>query len=128
MNNVYPFESTIVRNRLGQGTNLLVHPFSITKEHVCTLVALPANMHSSIFKKNAEHIVYQLRERFSRKVKKFSVVELRDKETDTECWYGWKFHWVGNTPLESQCYPLSDQQKQYYQKMIAGCGQASKAG
>jgi hypothetical protein len=125
MKSQYPFESILVRNRLGQGMTLLVCPFSLSADHVCVLVAVSEDMHETVLAKNAEYIVLQLRERFSRKVKNFSMVELREGENGQEVWHGWQFNWVGNTPLESQCNPLSKQQQQFYQSVILGFDQAS---
>ena len=121
----YPFESILIRNRLGQGMKLFVCPFSFSVDHVCVLVALPEDMHPSILSKNAEYIVLQLRERFSRKVKKFSMLELCTEEDGVENWYGWQFNWVGNTPLEPQRYALSKQKQQYYQDIILGFEEAA---
>ena len=115
----YPFEAVLVRNRLGQGMKLMVCPFSLSKEHVCVLVALPKNLHPRLLAKNAEHIVFQLRERFNRAVKKFSMLEQRVTE-EMDQWYAWDFNWVGNTPLEPKSRLLSDQQRAYYEKVITG--------
>ncbi|MGH1485200.1 MAG: hypothetical protein ACRBCI_03200 [Cellvibrionaceae bacterium] len=124
----YPFESILVRNRLGQGMTLLVCPFSLSSNNVCVLVKAADDMHESVLAKNAEYIVLQLRERFSRTVKNFSMVELRENDEGNEVWYGWQFNWVGNTPLESKCQPLSSQQQQYYRNVILGYEAVSNSG
>lgn len=121
----YPFESILIRNRLGQGMKLFVYSFSITPDHVCVLVALPDDMHESLLAKNAEYIILQLRERFSRTVKTFSMIELCLDDAGREQWYGWQFNWVGNTPMEPQRYLLSQQKQQYYQNLILEFDQAA---
>lgn len=114
----YPFESIFVRNRLGQGMTLSICPFTLSADHVCALVAVPKGMHWAVLSKNAEYFVLQLRERFSRTVKKFSMFELRTDDDGNEQWYGWKFNWVSNTPLDANSYLLSQQQSEYYQNII----------
>jgi hypothetical protein len=126
----YPFESLLVRNRLGQGMKLLVCPFSLAKEHVCVLVAVDEGAHWSLLSKNAEYIILQLRERFSRKVKNFSMIEIRmnsNEEQSEENWYDWKFNWAGSTPLDAKCHLLSPQKQDYYQKIILGLDKKSNA-
>ena len=128
MKHEYPFESILVRNRLGQGMTLLVCPFSLSANNVCVLVKAADDMHEAVLAKNAEYIVLQLRERFSRTVKNFSMVELREGNENNEVWYGWQFSWAGNTPLESKCQLLSQQQQQYYRNVILGYDVASNSG
>jgi hypothetical protein len=126
----YPFESILVRNRLGQGMKLLACPFSLSNEHVCVLVAVPQDAHWSALSKNAEYIVLQLRERFSRKVKNFTMLELRSDDCANdggECWYEWHFNWAGTTPLDAKCFPLPSQKQSYYEKLILGFDRESDA-
>ncbi|MGH1439589.1 MAG: hypothetical protein ACRBBR_05730 [Cellvibrionaceae bacterium] len=121
----YPFEAVLVRNRLGQGMSLQVYPFSLSDDHVCVLVKVPEGAHHSLLAKNAENIVFQLRERFSRKVKNFSMIEFRfNEETNEEMWCAWQFNWIGNTPMESKSYELNQQKVNYYKSKIAGFDQA----
>jgi hypothetical protein len=127
MNFLYPFESVLVRNRLGKGMRLLVHPFSLSMDHVCILVTTPSDVHNSTLTKNADYFVSQLRERFSRTVKTFSMIELRIDADGLEHWYAWQFNWVGNTPLEPKSIPLSLQQQHYYQGLIMGFDRAAGA-
>lgn len=122
----YPFEPILVRNRLGKGMRLLVCPFSLSPDHVCTLVTLPEGVHASTLSKNADYIVAHLRERFRRKVKNFSMIELRLNEHGQEEWYSWSFKWVSDTPLEPKSQKLSDQQRTYYQTLIANFTQDSQ--
>ena len=121
----YPFESILVRNRLGQAMKLFVSPFSLSPQHVSVLVALPEEMHESLLAKNAEYIILQLRERFSRTVKKFSMIELCFDENGEEQWYAWHFNWVENTPLEPQRHLLSQQKRQHYQNLLLDIDQAA---
>lgn len=126
----YLFEPVLVRNRLGQGMTLQVYPFSLSSEQVCVLVKLPDGSHHSLLAKNAENIVFQLRERFSRTVKNFSMIEIRINPSDggageSESWYGWQFNWVGNTPIGSKSQRLTPQKMFYYQNIIAGFDKAS---
>lgn len=128
MSQMYPFEPVLVRNRLGKGMTLQVYPFSLSSEHVCVLVRVPEGMHHSVFAKNADNIVFQLRERFSRSVKTFSIIELRKEgENESESWHNWQFNWVGNMPIEPKSQVLSSQQIHYYQSKIAGFSNASGA-
>lgn len=119
----YPFEPILVRNRMGKGMRLLVCPFSLSSDHVCILVTLPEGFHPTTLSKNADYFVAYLRERFRRKVKNFSMIELRSIEGEEE-WYSWSFKWVGDTPLEPQSHQLSDQQRTYYQSLIANFTQS----
>lgn len=120
----YPFEPVLVRNRLGQGMSLQVYPFSLSNDHVCVLVKVPEGSHYSLLAKNAENIVFQLRERFSRKVKNFSMIEVRlDAESNIEKWCAWQFNWVGNTPIESKFHELTPPKINYYKSKIAGFDQ-----
>lgn len=125
MSEMYPFEPVLVRNRLGQGMTLRVYPFSLSSDHVCILVKVTDGAHHSVLKKNAENIVFQLRERFSRSVKNFSMIEIRCESGEEQVWYTWQFNWVGNTPLDAKCQVLSSQQVNYYQTKIAGFNQAA---
>ncbi len=121
MSQMYPFEPVLVRNRLGQGMTLQVYPFSLSPDHVCVLVKLSGGAHHSVLAKNAENIVFQLRERFSRAVKSFSMIELRKSgENEIDSWYNWQFNWVGNMPMEPKSQALSMQQVHYYQNKISG--------
>ena len=124
MSQLYRLDPVFVRNRLGQGMSLQALPFSLSNDHVCVLVQVPDGTHHSILAKNAENIVFQLRERFSRTVKKFSMVEIR-KDGDSESWYSWQFNWLGNTPLDSKSQRLTDQQIEYYQRHIVGFDKVS---
>ncbi|MFT6386733.1 MAG: hypothetical protein ACJAUP_000101 [Cellvibrionaceae bacterium] len=126
----YPFESVLVRNRLGQGMTLQVYSFSLSNDQVCVLVKVPEGSHHSLLAKNAENVVFLLRERFSRTVKNFSMIELRVNSStsdgsEKESWYGWQFNWVGNTPIDSKSQLLTQQKIDYYQGKIAGFDQAS---
>jgi len=122
----FPFEPVLVRNRLGQGMSLQVYPFSLSSDHVCVLVKIPEGYHHSLLSKNAENVVFQLRDRFSRKVKNFSMIEFRvDDEIQEEIWCAWQFNWIGNTPIESKSYRLNEQKINYYKNKIAGLDQAS---
>ena len=119
MNHTYPFDSVLVRNRLGQGMSLQICPFSLSPDHICILVSMPEGTHWQTLSKNADYIVSTLRERFSRKVKTFTMLELRWKEGE-ESWYNWQFNWVGDMPMEPKCQKLSSQQQAYYQSCIMG--------
>jgi len=126
----YPFESVLVRNRLGQGMTLQVYSFSLSNDQACVLVKVPDGSHYSLLAKNAENIVFLLRERFSRTVKNFSMIEVRvdSSENDSdekESWYAWQFNWVGNTPINSKNQLLTRQKVAYYKDKIAGFDQAS---
>ena len=119
------FESVLVRNRLGKGMRLRVRHFSLSSDHVCVLVALSEGIHPSTLAKNADHIVLQLRERFTRTVKKFTMIEIRPDEADQEQWIQWQFNWVGNTPLEPKSQIINSQQQQYYQSLLINYEQAA---
>lgn len=127
MQSEYSFESILVRNRMGQGMTVLACPFPLSQDHICVLIRLPDDTHWSVLSKNADYIVLQLRERFSRTVKNFSMVELR-AEDEREAWYGWQFNWVGNMPIEPKCQPLSNQQQRYYESVLQGEKPVSKTG
>ena len=116
----YPFESVLVRNRSSQAMSLYVCPFSLSQHHVCVLVALTNEMHRSTLSKNADHIVSQLRERFSRKVKSFSMIELQHNAEGEEEWHQWRFNWVGNMPLEPKSEIVSSKKQDYYRGIILG--------
>ena len=124
---MYQLKPVTVKNRLGESMDVLVHSFATSPNHVCVLVATPKKMHASAFAKNAEYIAHQLRKRFASHAKGFSVIEIRNEksketESDTDTvksWHDWKFNWVGDTPVDSQCYALSAQKKSYLENLLS---------
>ena len=124
---MYQLKPVTVKNRLGESMDVLVHSFATSPNHICVLVATPKKMHASAFAKNAEYIAHQLRKRFHSHAKGFSVIEIRNEksketegDTDTvKSWHDWKFNWVGDTPVDSQCYVLSAQKKSYLENLLS---------
>ena len=123
---MYQLKPVSVKYRLGASMDVLVHSFATSANHVCVLVAIPKKMHASAFTKNAEYIAHQLRKRLHSHAKGFSVIEIRnekpkeaegDKDT-IKSWHDWKFNWVGDTPVDSQCHVLSAQKKLYLENLL----------
>lgn len=112
------FESILVRNRLGQGINLLIRPISVSPDHVCVIVKTKEKVHSKTIAKNADYFISQMRQRFQRTVKHFTMIELR-KESAAEVWYSWKFNWAGQVPLNPSSKALTIQQMHYYSNLVA---------
>lgn len=113
------FELLELHNRLGQTIALRACPFHFSEDEVCVLVAVPEGMHQASFSKSAEHIAFQLYERFNEAACGFSLVELRDV-AGKQCWYRWRFTWVGSTPIEGRQSQLSKQERQRYLQIIEG--------
>lgn len=128
---MYQLKPVSVKNRLGELMDVLVHSFVTSADHVCVLVAAPKKMHASVFTKNAEYIAHQLRQRCNLHTKGFSVIEIRNEKVSekmieqgiekdsSETWYDWKFNWVGDTPVDSQCHALSAQKKSYLENLLS---------
>ncbi|MBX2807436.1 MAG: hypothetical protein KTR20_02305 [Cellvibrionaceae bacterium] len=113
------FESLEVQNRLGQVMVLRVCPLPVDENEICLVVAVPPDRHQASFAKSAEHIAFQLYERFSRAECRFSLIELRDLAGERGC-YRWCFTWVGSTPIEGRYCQLSRQEQQRYLTLISG--------
>lgn len=121
-NTMYKLKPIAVKNRLGEIMDVLMHSFITSAGHVYLLVTIPKKMHASAFTKNAEYIAHQLRQHWNSYANGFSVIEIRNEKDSLEgideVWYGWKFNWVGNTPMDSQCYELTAQKKSYIENLL----------
>ncbi|GEM_PF-1678348 len=113
------FKSVLVDNRLGQRVELFVFSARIAVDRVCLLVRVPEGTHYSVFAKNAELFAFQLRERMAGAMKNFSLVEVRlDSHKQLDEWFGWRFQWVGMTPLSGKAYPLPVAQQKRFTSYI----------
>jgi hypothetical protein len=91
------FKETALTNRLGQALTL---PVSVIRQagREMVFVITPANI-PNFLTKNAETIVFQLRELFGLDQKKFELFEVKKDEVELRIWR-WRFDWVGSSPLQ----------------------------
>jgi len=112
------FRKVSLKNRLGEAMEVLVYPLNVSAKHIYLLLALPQSMHPAVFAKNAEYIAHQLRQSCPSLEQGFSLVEMRKEKNKDEVWYDWKFNWVGDTPIDSQCSILTLQKKSYLKGLL----------
>lgn len=126
MQQLLTFEPVLVRNRLGQGMTLRVHSLFLSPDHPCCLIKVSDGAHPSVLEKNIEDIVFQLKERFARDYKNFSMIEIRQVSEDVEEeWYSWRFDWLAGMPIDASSQLLSSQQKNYYHSKSLGFSKVS---
>lgn len=110
------FTETPLTNRLGQALTL---PVSVIRQagREMVFVITPANI-PNFLTKNAETIVFQLRELFGLDQKKFELFEVKKNDAELRIWR-WRFDWVGSSPLQ-QNHELvtSDNQRNFLLSLL----------
>lgn len=105
----YPFETVRVSNRLDMEIDIDICSIHADGELII-VVRANERYHRSSIEKNIEHIAFQLKQRYSPASKTLSIVEYVDRHArigKPPEWRQWRFKWVGNSPVNSSHYLLS---------------------